>query len=133
MSNILTGRFMRVCEFISRMAYVNLLWIFFTVLGLGVFGAMPATVSLFAVTRKWVMGEPDVPVFGTFWRTYKREFMKSNFLGIILFAAGYMLYIDLTFLPAGGFFEVVRWGLIVCGLLFLIILLYIFPIYAQYE
>ena len=133
MSNILTGRFMKVCEVISRMAYVNLLWIFFTILGLGVLGIMPATVSLFAITRKWVMSEQDIPVFKTFWQTYRKEFIKSNLLGVILFAIGYILYIDLAFLPVGGFFKVIRWGLIVCGLLYIIILLYIFPIYVQYE
>lgn len=124
---------MKVCEVISRMAYVNLLWIFFTILGLIFFGIMPATVALFAVTRKWMMGEQDIPVFKTFWQTYRKEFMKSNLLGIILFAIGYIIYIDLTYLPAGGIFQFIRWGLIVCGLLYVIILLYIFPIYVQYE
>src|SRR5690625_7886567 len=98
MSNILTGRFMKVCEVISRMAYVNLLWIFFTILGLGVLGIIPATVSLFTITRKWVMSEQDIPVFKTFWQTYRKEFIKSNMLGVILFEIVFLLYIDLAFL-----------------------------------
>jgi uncharacterized membrane protein YesL len=124
---------MRICEIVSRMAYVNLLWIIFTILGLGILGIMPATVGLFTVTRKWVMNEQDIPVFRTFWKTFRKEFIKANLLGGILFAIGYILYIDLTYLPSDGLFVIVRWLLIVCALLYVIILLYIFPIYVQYE
>lgn len=133
MSNILTGRFIRVCEVISKIAYVNLLWIFFTVVGLGVLGIMPATVGLFAIIRKWIMNGQDIPVLKNFWQTYRKEFIKSNLLGVILFVIGYILYIDLVFLPADGFFKVIRWGLLVCGLLYIIILLYIIPVYVHYE
>lgn len=130
----MTGRFLRISEVIAKMAYVNLLWILFTVLGLGLFGLMPATVGLFSVTRKWVIGEKDIPVFATFWKNYRKEFFNSNLLGIILFAIGYILYVDLTYLPTDGIlFTIIRGGLIVCGLLFLIILLYIFPVYVHYK
>lgn len=131
--NGLTGRFFRVSEIISRMAYVNLLWIFFTILGLGVFGFMPATVGLFAVIRKWVMGDADIPVFSTFWDNYKKEFLKSNLLGVILFMMGYILYVDFVFLPAGGYYTFIRIALVAVTVLYGIILLFIFPVYVQYE
>lgn len=127
------GRFLHICETISRMAYVNLLWIFFTIVGLGIFGFMPATVALFTVVRKWVMGDRDIPVFKTFWRTYKKEFFKSTLFGIVLFVIGYIIYIDLLLLPTGGMFMLLRAAIFVCGLLFAIVLLYIFPIYVHYE
>lgn len=129
----MTGWFYRISEVISRMAYVNLLWILFTLLGLGVFGFMPATVGLFAVIRKWVMGDKDIPVFATFWENYRTEFLKSNLLGLILFIIGYILYIDLVNLPSGGIFTIFRIGLVVITILYAITLLYIFPIYVHYE
>lgn len=46
----------------------------FTLLGLGVFGIMPATAALFAVMRKWIQGQDNVPVLKTFWQEYKGEF-----------------------------------------------------------
>lgn len=128
-----TGRLFKVCEAISRLAYVNLLWILFTLLGLGFFGFIPATVSLFAITRKWVMGETDISVFSTFWKVFRQEFFKSNLLGFSLFVIGYILYIDLAYLPIGGILTVLRWCLIIFGLLFLVVLLYIFPLYVHYE
>lgn len=129
----MTGRFFKICEIITRLAYANLLWIGFTLLGLGFFGFMPATTALFAVTRKWTMGEQDIPVFKTFWETYRKEFLKSNLFGLVLFLIGYIIYIDLTFLPTGGLFSVLRMGIFICGLLYAITLLYIFPIYVHYD
>lgn len=129
----MSGWLYRISEVISRMAYVNILWILFTILGLGLFGFMPATVALFAVIRKWIMGEKEIPIFSTFWNNYRKEFIKSNLLGAILLIIGYILYIDLTFVPTGGFFTALRIGLLVITLFFVIILLYIFPLYAHFE
>lgn len=128
-----TGRFFKTCEFISKMAYVNLLWILFTVLGLGIFGFMPSTIALFTVTRKWIMGERDIPVFKTFWTTYRKEFFKSTIFGALLFIIGYIIYVDLTLLPTGGLFTFLRAGIFICGILYTILLLYIFPIYVHYD
>lgn len=129
----LTGRFLRICEVISKLAYANLLWILFTLLGLGIFGFMPATVALFTVTRKWVMGNRDIPVFKTFWTTYRQEFFKSTLFGAMLFVIGYIIYIDLTFSPTGGLFTLLRIALFACGVAYVILLLYIFPIYVHYN
>lgn len=129
----LAGRFLRICEIISRLAYANVLWIIFTVLGLGIFGFMPATVALFTVTRKWVMGDRNIPVFKTFWNTYRKEFFKSTLFGIVLIAIGYIIYIDLAFSPTGGLFTLLRAGLFICGISYVILLLYIFPIYVHYD
>lgn len=129
----MTGRFFSICEKISRLAYVNLLWIAFTLLGLGILGLMPATVALFSVTRKWTMGENDVPIYRTFWTTYRNEFLKSNMYGIVLFLIGFIIYIDLVHLPTEGLFSILRIAIFVCGILYFIMLLYIFPIYVHYD
>lgn len=127
------GRFLKICDVISRLAYLNLIWILFTVVGLGIFGLMPATVALFSVVRKWVMGQPEIPIFKTFGKIYRKEFFKSNLLGLILIIIGYILYFDFVVLPTGGVFTALRTVLMVVGLLYAIILLYIFPIYVHYE
>lgn len=129
----LNGRLFRYCEIISRFAYVNILWIAFTILGLGVFGIMPATAAMFSVVRKWVMKELDIPIFKTFWGNYRKEFVRSNLIGLILFMIGYILYVDFALLPTGGLFTLLRIALMVVGLLFIIVLLYIFPIFAHYD
>ena len=129
----MTGKFFRVCEVISKLAYVNLLWIFFTVLGLGVFGFMPATIALFAVTRKWVMGDKDVPVFKTFWTTYRKEFFKSHAIWSCFVCNRLHYLFRSCILPTGGLFNLLRLGVFIFGLLYAIVLLYIFPIYVHYD
>lgn len=129
----LTGGFYRISLVISRLAYINILWILFTLLGLVLFGIFPATVGIFSVVRKWVMGEKEIPIFKTFSENYRREFLKSNGLGLILALIGYILYIDFQIMPVGGFFTVLRIGLVTVTIFYVIVLLYIFPVYVHYE
>jgi uncharacterized membrane protein YesL len=130
----LDSPFYRWCGAISRLIYLNMLWLLFTIMGLVVAGFVPATVALFAVTRKWIMGDEDIPVFSTFWSVYKKEFLKSNLLGLTLIIAGYILYVDLVFLPTTSmFFIVVRYALIAICSVYIVILLYIFPIYVHFN
>ncbi|RFB18381.1 DUF624 domain-containing protein [Bacillus sp. HNG] len=130
----LDSPFYKWCGVISRLVYLNLLWLLFTVVGLVIAGFVPATVALFAVTRKWIMGEEDIPVFSTFWSVYKKEFLKSNLLGLTLFIVGYILYVDLVFLPTtSAIYIVIRYALIAISSVFIVILLYIFPIYVHFN
>lgn len=132
--NGLMGYFYRICEIVFRLLYLNVLWIIFTLLGVGIFGFMPATVAAFTITRKWIEGEDDVPVFKLFWNSYKKDFLKTNILGFILIVLGYILYIDFVFLPTDqGIFFFLRIVLIMCTILYLIVLLYIFPLYVYYK
>nr|WP_269154326.1 YesL family protein [Bacillus sonorensis] len=128
------GRVLSFCEWVMRFAYTNLLWFLFTILGLGVFGFMPATTALFAVMRKWIMGRSDIPVFKTFWMAYREEFFRSNALGCIMAAAGIILYIDLAFIyPENVFLYILRFVIMVFGFLFLIMFFYMFPLLAHFD
>ncbi len=130
----LSGEFFKISEWISRLAYVNFLWLVFSLAGLIFFGIMPATVALFTIIRKWVLGQNDIPVFSLFWKTYRKEFMKSNLLGAILAICGYMLYVDLALIPTEGiFYTAIRFGVLVISISFLILLLFIFPVYVHYN
>ncbi|MGP4038778.1 YesL family protein [Gracilibacillus sp. D59] len=130
----LIGVFYRISHWIYKLAYVNLLWILFTLIGGVLLGFMPATVALFTIMRKWIMGEDAVAVFNMFWNTFRQDFIKSNLLGIVLFGIGYVLYIDLAILPDDGvWWSLLRYGIIVCSILFLIVIFYIFPVYVHYK
>src|SRR5699024_10685272 len=85
------------CVWVTRLAYVNFLWVTFIILGLGIFGLMPATTAMFGVVRKWEMKE-EIKVFPTFWKLYKQEFVKANVMGVILFLIGYLLVMEFQIL-----------------------------------
>jgi len=125
----------KFCVWTTRFVYVNLLWIAFSLLGLIVFGFMPATVAMFAVVRKWIMKEEDISVLGTFWEVYRREFIKVNGLGFILFIIGYLLSIELHVLQAQDsfFYLIASFGVVALYILYLIVLLYFFPIFVHFN
>src|SRR5690625_7725182 len=39
---------------------------------------------MFAVTRKWVMKEIDIPIIRSFWSYYKENYLRSMLGGLIL-------------------------------------------------
>jgi len=118
-----------------RLAYVNLLWIVFTILGLGIFGFMPATTGMFAVIRKWNMGDDEIPIFATFWQSYKQEFIKVNILGILLFAIGYLLIVEFQILrmQESVLYQIVSFGVLVSLFIYTIVLTYFFPIFVHFN
>src|SRR5690625_7900357 len=59
---------------ITRFAYVNILWIIFTILGLGILGFFPSTVAMFGVFRLCVVGEKDIDIFPLFLFKFRNEF-----------------------------------------------------------
>jgi uncharacterized membrane protein YesL len=117
-------------EWITKFAYVNLLWIGLSIFGLVFFGISPATVAMFTVIRKWIMGESDIPVFQTFWGTYKKEFLRSNGLGMVLALIASIIYLDLYFIKIDTNIQIPLYLLIS---VMIMTVLYIFPVYVHYE
>jgi uncharacterized membrane protein YesL len=104
----LMGGFYRISEWIMRLAVINVLWlvcsipfaffawglvlsqdvnqIYSALIAMAVvapFSLFPATAAMFAVARKWVMGESDVALFKTYFRGYKENYKQSMLGGII--------------------------------------------------
>ncbi|EOR25343.1 hypothetical protein A499_05670 [Niallia nealsonii AAU1] len=129
------GKLYTICEWIMKLAYINLLWIMFTVSGLILLGFMPATVALFTVVRKWFMKETEVPIWKTFFSVYKSEFIKSNSFGLVFVMAGIMLYVDYyLILNLDGIIRIVATSiLLLISCLYLITVLFFFPVYVHYE
>lgn len=122
-------------EWIMRFAYVNLLWIGFTFLGVVVLGFFPATVALFTVIRKWIMGETDIPVFQTFWTTYKSEFIRSNGLGLLIVIVGGLIVLNLVFIQNSGdsFTNMIQIPLYMFMFVVVLTMFYLLPVYVHYE
>lgn len=87
------------CDWVARLAYINLLWILFTLSGFIFFGFFPATIAMLATLRQFIR-KNHPPVFQTFWHYYKKEFFNSNKLGLIITVFGLILYMNITFLQS---------------------------------
>lgn len=134
MNNLVHGYY-RFAEKAMHFCYLNILWLVFTLLGLGVFGIMPATAAMFSVVRKWVNHEDDVKIFTVFWKSYKKEFIRANLLGLILFAIGYVLSIELHILRSQDHiaYYIASFGVLALILFYAVILIYFFPIFVHFN
>jgi uncharacterized membrane protein YesL len=126
------GGVYEICEWIMRLAYVNLLWLFFTLLGLGVLGFFPATSAMFTLVRGWLRGQ-EFKVFHAFWRSCRENWIDANLMGYFLLAVGILLYVDIRLMQSFNhpFFDLLSFAVMGFGFLYLVVLLYAFPLFAH--
>lgn len=118
------GGFYRISEWIMRLSVINVLWVvcsipFFYLLLVAVvspdmtldmvkqsfvllgavapFTLVPATAAMFAVARKWVMGDVDVPLLKTFFRSYKENYLQSMLGGLLFLIIAVLLIVNYRF------------------------------------
>ena len=124
-----------LAEWITKFAYLNLLWILFTLLG-GVFlGLFPSTISMFAVVRAWLKGDTDISVFRTFWKHYRDEFLKSNRLGVFVAVLIVFIALDIFYIQSSES-NLLHWTylpLFAFMLLFVMFLFYLFPSFVHFD
>ncbi|SFQ15455.1 YesL family protein [Salibacterium halotolerans] len=122
-------------DWITRLAYVNVLWVLFSLAGLIVAGLFPATAAMFAVVRKWLIEDEEIAVLPTFWQSVKSEFLRSNAIGYIALVPAYVFYVDFQFFSSiEGILSFVL--ITISGSLFLlyvITVLFLFPALVHYR
>ena len=133
--NSTSGFIYNVTEWITKFAYLNLLWIFFTLIGGVLFGFFPATIAMFAITREWLKGNTDKPIFKSFWEYYRGDFLKSNFLGLFIVIVGIIITADIIYIQANNntFLNWTYIPLFAFMFVFIMLLFYIFPTFVHYD
>lgn len=109
-SNNTTNVFMTALEWIMTLAYLNLLWVAFTLIGLFFFGIGPATISVFSLVRTKLRQGDLSHIFSKFKAEYKKHFKAGNICFWILAAVAAFLYVDIRIiqaLPPSGFIQMV--------------------------
>ncbi|RCW76742.1 YesL family protein [Saliterribacillus persicus] len=130
------GGFYRLSLWVTRFAWLNILWLSFTLLGLIFFGLMPATIAMFTVTRKWVQKEVDIPIFQTFFKAFKSNFIRSNLFGIVIFIFGYILSINLKYtglMNESNLYPLLLGLFVIAAFLYVMLILYIGPVFVHFE
>ncbi|WP_035445745.1 YesL family protein [Bacillus sp. UNC41MFS5] len=129
------GGVLKIPVILLNLAYLNLLWILFSILGLFIFGFFPATTSMFAVIRKWVMGDLEIPIFKTFWSHYKKYFLKSNLLGLVITFVGFFLFFDIRLVQQfqSGYMLFFYYFLLMIALIYGLTVLYVLPVFVHFE
>jgi uncharacterized membrane protein YesL len=115
-------------------ACLNLLWIAFTLLGLGVLGAGPATAAAQILVRRRARGEA-APLLRSFTAEYFKNFLRANALALpVMVVAGALAMNWNYFAGAGGLLPELISAATFVGAIFLAgVVCYLFPMYARYE
>ncbi len=128
--------YIRVGTLAFNLVLLNILWILFSFLGLFIIGFFPATAALFAVLKQMIMEDEDIAVFKLFLKKFKSEFLMSNLIGYITLIFGVILYIDIRVLQQldSGFLQLaLASATVVISFVYLLTLLYIFPIFVHFD
>ncbi|MGP4039277.1 YesL family protein [Gracilibacillus sp. D59] len=120
---------------ISRLAYLNILWLFFSIVGLLFLGVFPSLTAALAIERKWIRGNRDFSLFKQFWLEYKNNFMKANLIGYFLSFLVILLYVNIMLVYSIDHWFRLLLLFLLFGLAFLvcIIAIYIFPTFVHYN
>lgn len=118
-----------------QLVYVNILWIGLTLLGLGIFGIFPATVTVFAVVRQIVKGEIPHSITKESWKIYKQEFVKANMLGLFHSLIALILIVDVIYFgsPTSIFTLILFYIFRIVLFIYILFSLFLFVIYAHFE
>ncbi|MFK3936983.1 DUF624 domain-containing protein [Alkalihalobacillus sp. NPDC078783] len=124
---------MHYCDILMRLAVLNLLWLGFTLLGLGLFGWAPAAQALYrtigqAYSAKGLTEVPLRVMYHQFKRSYKQEFIRANLMGwgiiltllLLLVSGRAMILMEAALFP--------RMILLTILFLFLSVLFFSFPL-----
>lgn len=122
------------CDWIARLAYINLLWILFTLSGFVIFGFFPATIAMLATLRQFIR-KNHPPVFQTFWQYYKTEFFNSNKLGLYILLIGFILYMNINFLQLNDnqISSFLFYTSIIMSCFYFLIICYTLASYVEFE
>ncbi|MGX7132704.1 YesL family protein [Enterococcus songbeiensis] len=101
---------------ILKVAYLNLLWLVFTLLGLFFFGIGPATYAMMKYYDRWLRLKEALPVTKSFWRFYKERFRQSVAISWIYLVLFGILWVNL--------FSLTQWYLQAANVVILVVVLF---------
>lgn len=126
---------MKFMTWLSDMAHIQLLWVFFSLVGLVIGGFFPATFAMFAVQRKLIRLKETSQLNRLFWEEYKTNFMRSNAVGYALtgLVAATLAYVKFSQNVEGPFSTAYRIFSLGMGIIILLLILYTGPVAAHYD
>ncbi|WP_416147540.1 YesL family protein [Salipaludibacillus sp. HK11] len=125
----------RILRWMMQLAAINLLWFFYSLLGLIIGGVFPATLAALGVSRKLIMGDRDIKIWKTFKQIYLKEFIVSNVMGWFLSIIGGLLYLNYRVIAnsPGEIVFVIPFAFYLVLFFYIIIVLWSFPLLAHYQ
>lgn len=129
------GKLYRMSEYVMAIAYLNILWILFTLVGGVILGIHPATAAMFKSLKEWRDDEADSVSFTNFKNDFKAQFKHANILGVFLNILIFMVAFNGMLVYTNR--EIIHPALmvvyIVSVVLATVILLFAYPVHVYYK
>ncbi|MDQ0253198.1 putative membrane protein YesL [Evansella vedderi] len=134
-ANSFSGFIYNGTSWLMNLAFYNILWFLFTIVGLGIFGWGPATAALFAVIRKKLTTDKEFSAFKEFLSFYKKSFIQANIFGLLLIIGASSIFYSInTLLHLEQGMKIFLGTIFFMTLiLFTIVAIFIFPVYSHYN
>ncbi|MDN4075321.1 YesL family protein [Fictibacillus terranigra] len=119
-------------EWIWRLLCLNVVWIMFC---LPIITVIPATFTMCSVINKWMEEDKDLAIIPTFYREFRKIFLKSYPTGFAVCVIGIFFYIDWNILAGSDTAELItlRYSISVLAIVYLTTALYSIPVFLQYH
>ncbi|OJF94729.1 YesL family protein [Alkalibacterium sp. 20] len=128
---------MKALDWLVTLAYLNLLWLGFSLLGLIVFGIGPATFAVHSIVKKKLKQGDLSHVFTKFKNEFKKYSKDGNIYFGLVTAASLFIYVDIRViqaLPQNSFIQMaVLPALIILSALVLIVATFTIGIYLEFN
>jgi uncharacterized membrane protein YesL len=129
--DITSTRLYRVLEVLTKIFFLNVLWL---VMCLPIVTIFPATAAMFGVVREWTK-EREPGIFGAFFSFFKENFRQCLWIGFLWTLVGFVLATD--FVLIGQMDSVLRVPLFLVmvfgGVLYVFTSVYLFPVMVNYH
>ncbi|MBP1969284.1 putative membrane protein YesL [Virgibacillus natechei] len=125
----------KIMHWVTKLAFLNFLWIVFSIFGLFVAGVFPATVATLNISRKWIGGQQDIKIWKSFKSIYRQEFISANLLGWLFALIGLVLYFNYRLLAAsqGEVIFIVPFAFYIVIFMYILTVIWTFPLLAYYQ
>jgi len=126
---------MKSLDWVAKLAYLNVLWLLFTLAGAIIFGLFPSTVAMFTIIRRWHIDHDNDVSIRQYFDVFKKEFLKSNQLGLCFLGVSFLMYINIQYMYFynHGFHEYIKLPLTIVMIIVALMLLYVIPVYVHYQ
>ena len=115
-----------------KIIYLNFLWLFFSAIGLFVFGLFPATIALFTITRQLLL-DIEKPITQTFWNSYKSEWLKGNGYAVLSYIFLFILAIDFYAIYTVHALHILLIPTFIVAFIIFGTLFFLFPVYVHFN
>lgn len=132
---MMQSRFNLIGEWIFRLTLLNLLWLGFTLVGLGFSGIFPATSAVFAVIRQYRLGHKKVILHESFISYYKKDFLQSNLIGYCFLLLLSISWLDYRYLISTNNYWLVSLSILflIASLVIILAAMLVFAFYVHYQ